>query len=446
MPSESRQAPRGAALVALGVALAYSLIALVQWRTLAAPSWDLGIFSQLAKAYSTASAPIVPIKGEEFNLLGDHFHPLLVLLGPLWRIWPSPLMLLVLQGGLFGLSAYPLTRLAIERLGTVWGLLLGIAFGLSWGLQFAVSTQFHEIAFAVPILAFGLAAYLRGNALPAALWVGALVFVKEDLGITVAVFGVILALRGPRRARLGWSLAAWGLAWTALATLVILPALNPESAYDYTDNVASLAGLFVPIEKWLTVALLVGTAGVIGLRSPLIALMLPTLAWRFAGSVEYYWDWRWHYSAILMPIAIAALLDAAGTRRLAPYVRLAVPLSAASTLILGGSLPLATLVDPGVRAVSPRLPAALEVIDAIPEGARVETDLTLMARLVPHAEVYWLGNSNPVPDAVVIDAESYVWQDVPDPNAAEWASDRYGVAFEMVLEADGFQLAVRAEP
>ena len=30
-----------------------------------------------------------------------------------------------------------------------------------------------------------------------------------------------------------------------------------------------------------------------------------------------------------MPIAIAALLDAAGTRRLAPYVRLAVPLSAA---------------------------------------------------------------------------------------------------------------------
>ena len=51
-----------------------------------------------------------------------------------------------------------------------------------------------------------------------------------------------------------------------------------------------------------------------------------------------------------------------------------------------------------------------------------------------------------MPDAVVIDAESYVWQDVPDPNAAEWASDRYGVAFEMVLEADGFQLAVRAEP
>ncbi|MDN5559635.1 MAG: DUF2079 domain-containing protein [Ruaniaceae bacterium] len=446
MRSEPRQAWRGAVLVAIGVTLAYSLIAVIQWRTLAAPSWDLGIFSQLAKAYSTASAPIVPIKGEGFNLLGDHFHPVLVLLGPLWWLWPSPLMLLVLQCGLSGLSAYPLTRLAIERLGTVFGVLLGIAYGLSWGLQFAVSTQFHEIAFAVPILAFGLAAYLRGNMLPAALWVGALVFVKEDLGITVAAFGVILALRTPRRARLGWGLATWGLAWTALATLVILPALNPESAYDYTDNVASLTGLFVPAEKWLTVALLLGTAGAIGLRSPLLALMLPTLAWRFAGSVEFYWDWRWHYSAVLMPIAVAALLDAAGTKRLAPYVRLAVPLSAASTLILGASLPLTALVDPGVRAESPRLPAALEVIDAVPAGARVETDLTLMARLVPHAEVYWLGNTNPVPDAVVIDAESYVWRDAADLNAAVWASDRYGVEFELTLERDGFQLALRTEP
>ena len=369
-----------------------------------------------------------------------------MLLGPLWWLWPSPLMLLVLQCGLFGLSAYPLTRLAIERLGTVFGVLLGIAYGLSWGLQFAVSTQFHEIAFAVPILAFGLAAYLRGNMLPAALWVGALVFVKEDLGITVAAVGVFLARRTPRRAPLGWGLAPLGRAWTALATLVILPALNPESAYDYTDNVASLTGLFVPAEKWLTVALLLGTAGAIGLRSPLLALMLPTLAWRFAGSVEFYWDWRWHYSAVLMPIAVAALLDAAGTKRLAPYVRLAVPLSAASTLILGASLPLTALVDPGVRAESPRLPAAWEVIAAVPEGARVETDLTLMARLVPRAEVYWLGNTNPAPDAVVIDTESYVWRDAADPNAASWASDRYGIEFELALERDGFQLALRAEP
>lgn len=473
-----------AAAVSALCGIAYVLIAVAQWRALAAPSWDLGIFSQLAKAYSTASAPIVPIKGEGFNLLGDHFHPLLVLLGPLWWLWPSPLMLLVLQGLLSAVSAYPLTRLSVERLGHGVGIGLGLAYGLSWGLQFAVQTQFHEIAFAVPIMAFALVAYLRGNAIGAALWAGALVFVKEDLGITVAVFGAILALRSPRRPRLGWGLAAWGLAWTLLATAVILPALNPESAYDYTGNVASLSGLFVPIEKWITTAMLIGTAGVIGLRSPLVLLMLPTLAWRFAGSVEFYWDWRWHYSAILMPIAAAALLDAVsrrrregdrgthargepesaapsgamvagGTRtdaseqrrdrgRIRAVAGIAVGISALTTLALWSTLPLGTLSRVG--ADSPRMPAALAAIDAVPEGARVETDLTLMARLVPHADVYWLGNENPVPDAVVIDADSHVWRNVDDPDAAQWASDRHGATFVSVFDGDGFQVALREGP
>ena len=42
---------------------------------------------------------------------------------------------------------------------------------------------------------------------------------------------------------------------------------------------------------------------------------LPELAWRFTGTVEFYWDWYWHYNAVLMPIALAAMLDALGDRR-----------------------------------------------------------------------------------------------------------------------------------
>ena len=61
------------------------------------PSWDLAIFAELAKAYAHGQAPIVPIKGDDYNLLGDHFHPILVLLGPTWRLFPTPLALLVVQ-------------------------------------------------------------------------------------------------------------------------------------------------------------------------------------------------------------------------------------------------------------------------------------------------------------------------------------------------------------
>ena len=55
---------------------------IVQWETMKqVPSWDLAIFSEMAKAYAHLQAPIVPVKGDGFNLLGDHFHPILILLG-----------------------------------------------------------------------------------------------------------------------------------------------------------------------------------------------------------------------------------------------------------------------------------------------------------------------------------------------------------------------------
>ena len=58
-------------LVSVAAALVYVLVAITQWRSLAAPSWDLAIFTQLAKAYASVEAPVVPIKGPGFNLLGD---------------------------------------------------------------------------------------------------------------------------------------------------------------------------------------------------------------------------------------------------------------------------------------------------------------------------------------------------------------------------------------
>ena len=69
-------------LLAIAATLAYGLLGSQQFRNLVARSWDLGIFTQLARAYGELRAPIVPIKGDAVNLLGDHFHPLLVLLAP----------------------------------------------------------------------------------------------------------------------------------------------------------------------------------------------------------------------------------------------------------------------------------------------------------------------------------------------------------------------------
>ena len=93
------------AAVALAVGALYVCYSLAQWRALVVPSWDLGIFTEAIQAYSRFEAPTVPIKSPGYNLLGDHFHPILALLGPVYRIFPSALTLLVAQDVLLAVSA-----------------------------------------------------------------------------------------------------------------------------------------------------------------------------------------------------------------------------------------------------------------------------------------------------------------------------------------------------
>ncbi|MGM0386083.1 MAG: DUF2079 domain-containing protein, partial [Actinomycetota bacterium] len=441
----------GARGVAAGVVvLATTLHALFswqQWTALIVPSWDLAIFSQLAQAYSRLEAPIVPIKGEDFNLLGDHFHPILVLLGPVWAVWPSGLALLMVQAVLLGVSAWPLTRLAVERHGARWGAVFGLGHALAWGLQTAVAVQFHEIAFAVPLLAFALTAFLRERPVAAALWAAPLVFVKEDLGVTVALLGVLIVWRfrssRPRARWAGLALAAWGLVWVALAVGVILPALNPAGQYDYAERLIGLNTFLTPADKWVTVLMLVATAGVVGVRSPLFLLVVPTLAWRFAGDVEQYWGWEWHYNAMLMPVVFAALLDGLRRRRARASwpARGALAVAVATTLVLGSALPYATLLRPETWVRTWRWEPAQRVIAAIPEGAVVESDLTLLAYLVPRAEVHWVGTESALPDFVVVDSWSPAWGGTPPAVPAEWATERWGIAFETLLDDGGFTLA-----
>ena len=52
-----------------------------------------------------------------------------------------------------------------------------------------INFDFHEIAFAVPLLAFSLSALVRGRIRAAVAWALPLVFVKEDQGFTVAAIG-----------------------------------------------------------------------------------------------------------------------------------------------------------------------------------------------------------------------------------------------------------------
>lgn len=528
-------------LIALAAFALYTGYSVHQWQHFSVPSWDLGIFTELAQRYAGVQSPIVDIKGPDFNLLGDHFHPLLVLLGPLFFFFPSGLSLLVLQNALFALSAVPLVRFARRRLGSWQGIVLGVAYVLSFGLTEAVKSQFHEIAFAVPLIAYGLVAWLEGRRRAAAIMFGLLVFVKEDLGLTVMMLGLVelwilwgerargkdspahgkngqareagttpeLASSNPaeaaaassqaegaqeanpgasnlaastsasafpartldslvatvrsKAASLPISLIIWGSLWFVLAIFVLLPALNPHGGWDYTGNIGGgeepgkgflsfVVGIFGPGEKLVTLLLLAGIAGIVGLRSPYMWLMAPTLAWRFLGNVSSYWGWEWHYSAILMPIAVIALVD--GVEKLGGWTALratwrrslaafAVIVSLVTALGMTWSGPMGTyLRGSGYELSDSEIAAAQGAIEAVGKTRNVVTDLGLLAYLVPDNRVFWEGSvADGFVDTVAATPGSQVMNDGFTPE--EWATNRFGGTWKTVYDVDGYTVVVR---
>ncbi|MFJ6618636.1 DUF2079 domain-containing protein [Kitasatospora sp. NPDC091335] len=385
--------------LAAGFAALYACVAVNRYRRGLSKAYDLGIFEQAVRAYAHGQAPIVPIKGPGYHLLGDHFHPLIAALAPAYRVFPSPVTLLVAQALLMAPAVVPLTRWAHEVAGPRVALIIGCATGASWGIVRAAADDFHEIAFAVPLLAFAATALGRRRPLAAALWSLPLLLVKEDLGLTVAAVGVLIAWQAGRERRRsplpGLALAGVGLAATALTVLVVLPAFNSAGGFDYWQQLdgggqPSLRALPLrlgwPPVKWLLLFLLAATAGFAGLRSPLVLLCVPTLAWRLLSANPHYWGVSYHYSAVLMPIVLAALVDA--LRRVdARRARRALAVTALVTAVTLPLYPLHEVVMPEAWRTSPRLTATRALLDRIPDDATVAASNRLAAQLTRRAEV-----------------------------------------------------------
>ena len=80
------------AVMALAAVL-YLVHSFLRFRNFEAKGYDLGIFDQAVRQYALFREPLVPVKGVDFNILGDHFHPILALLAPLYWVWDDPRML-----------------------------------------------------------------------------------------------------------------------------------------------------------------------------------------------------------------------------------------------------------------------------------------------------------------------------------------------------------------
>jgi uncharacterized membrane protein len=349
------KASRGlpAALVlAAAAAVALSVASIFRHQHFGSNAYDLGIFDQTIWGYSRFE--LVPSTVMRLpNPMAFHFHPIIMSLAPLYWVWEDPRVLLAAQAGLIAVSSVPLFLYARSQLGTTAALFLQVAFLVFWGVIGASLFDFHEVAFAAPILSLALYALLtkRTKLLVAAAMLGLLT--REDLALTIAAIGVYVAL-SQTRWRLGGAIAAASLAWFFVTVDVLVPALSngaypwqyrglgddpgDAAAFVVTNPLETLEQFFTPRAKRIALFNLLAPWLFLPLASPVALLALPTLAARFLSDNPSLWAPQgFHYSLVLTPFLAFATVDALDRlSRLAERRRQAAVLAAAAGLLATG--------------------------------------------------------------------------------------------------------------
>ena len=325
------------------VAAGYCVFALGLYNTFQTSSYDLVIFDEAVRSYAHFMPGISIIKGvhngfgPHFSILGDHWSPILAALAPLYWIYNSPVTLLVAQAVLFALAIPPLWVFTRRTLGgggkaVAAAYLVSVAYALSWPIASALAFDFHEVAFAPVLTAVALERLSAGRLRTALIALGALLLVKEDMGLFVAGIGVYLAVSRPRVVRrqlaVGLGLIAAGLADTVIATYVLIPAFGgrssyywayttlgpsaPQAAWHLITDPASLKLLVTPDVKLQTMLWLFGAFCFLSLRSPMALAAVPLLLERMLANLfPNWWVTGYQYNAYLVIILLFAAVDGA---------------------------------------------------------------------------------------------------------------------------------------
>jgi uncharacterized membrane protein len=380
--------------VAAALAVFYSAVALRRHAQLLTSAYDLAIYDQAVRSYSQGHLPFNTIQGPHFDVLGDHFSPVLALLAPLYWIHDSPTTLLVAQAVLIALGVVPLMRWAQRDVGLGAALVVGLGYGLSSGVANAVTFDFHEVAFAAPLLSFAVVALGQQRLTAAVLWAAPLVLVKEDLGLTVAVLGLLVAWRGKRL--LGLATAAGGGLASALAVLVVIPAFNPAGRNTkvgkFGDSIFhQFTVLLTPDVKIVTLVLLLAPTAFLAVRSPLLFLAVPTIIWRFLAIDPAYWGTQYHYGLVLMPVLFAAFVDVLRRPHAGrPWYLVA---SAVVTVYLVPQNGFAPALTSAFWRTDPAIAATRQLLDRIPTGTTVAASNQLAPQLTDRDTVTLIGRT-----------------------------------------------------
>jgi uncharacterized membrane protein len=259
---------------------------------------------------------------------------------------------------------------------------------------------------------------------------------KEDAALAVVVLGLVLAVRGERRAGLLTTAAAAG--WFLLATRVVIPAAGggdgpfyQELFPGFGDSLGEVVwNMVVHPSRLLELATmpdrltyywqLLAPVAFLPLAAPLVLLIgAPQTVVNVASGHALTHDFRFHYTAIVLAAVFLATVEGiawAARGRLAARLLVAVLLAASLAANVAWSpSPLGRQYDSGIWArPEPRHATVKAALRLVPPDAGVSATYNLVPHLTHRVHVYEF------PNPWVVTNWGAHGENPPDPATAEY--------------------------
>lgn len=197
-------APALVAAMALGYGLLFSRFSITNHRALNTRTTDLGYYDNIFYQ-SIHGRPL----GCSFIKAGwhgsAHFDPLLVLLSPLYLLYPRAELLLGLQSFWLGMGVIPVYLIArAKNLGRPSALLLAASYALYPALHGANMYEFHSLTLIAPLVIWLVYFLEEGKAKRYYLLLFVLLLTREDVSLLMCFVGLYAILtRRPAAVRMG---------------------------------------------------------------------------------------------------------------------------------------------------------------------------------------------------------------------------------------------------
>ncbi len=178
-----------AALLLLFI-LAYGWLTVTRHQRFNSTGFDLAINEQIL--WNTLNGRFFASSLEVGNSFADHFRPLLLLILPVYALFQRAETLLIIQTVVLASTAVPIYILVVDKLqDRLIGFMMAGIYLLYPAVGFIARFDFHIEVFAIPAFILAFVAMERKHWLWATAWLLIPLLVKENMGLTVAMYGAI---------------------------------------------------------------------------------------------------------------------------------------------------------------------------------------------------------------------------------------------------------------